>query len=171
MILKPSYPILPRKPTNCVTEPQAETPPLAAARPRPTWQQRTVAFTFLGAFGLTMLTVVLTGLWVRSPAARRAPEPVAVTLTVGEPRTVNLEFEALPAIDSAGLIVDLPAGIELRGSPGLRRIERQMPLTAGDNFVPLELVARGGSGGSLAARLAYGDRQRTVVVDIVVSSP
>jgi hypothetical protein len=38
---------------------------------RPTRAQRLVAFGFLGAFGLTMLTVLLTGLWVRSPSAHR----------------------------------------------------------------------------------------------------
>jgi hypothetical protein len=125
----------------------------------------------LGAFGTTILTVVLTGLWVRSPAVRRAPEPTAVTLTVGEARIVNLAFESLTAVEDAGLIVDLPAGIELSGRPGLRRVEWQTRLTAGNNLVPLELVARGGRGGQLAARLAYGDGHKTVVVDIAVSPP
>ena len=45
-------------------------------RTRPTRAQRLVAFGFLGAFGLTLLTVLLTGLWVRSPNARRAEPPV-----------------------------------------------------------------------------------------------
>jgi hypothetical protein len=168
---EPSYPISPRQRTNCVTESQAEpNPPTPGAPTRPTWQQRAVAFTFLGAFGLTILTVVLTGLWVRSPAARRAPEPVAVTLTVGEVRTIDLPFESQTAVENAELIVDLPAGIELRDRPGLRRVEWQTRLAAGNNQLPLELVARSGSGGQLAARLRYGDSYKTVVVDIVVSA-
>jgi hypothetical protein len=44
-------------------------------RTRPTRAQRLVAFGFLGAFGLTILTVLLTGLWVRSPSARREEPP------------------------------------------------------------------------------------------------
>jgi hypothetical protein len=43
-------------------------------RTRPTRAQRLVAFAFLGAFGLTILTVLLTGLWVRSPNAHRATQ-------------------------------------------------------------------------------------------------
>ena len=154
-----------------MTEPQAENEPLTAVAPtRPTWQQRAVAFTFLGAFGATLLTVLLTGLAVRSPSARRAPEPTAVMLIVGETRTVNLAFEVPTAVESADLIVDLPEGIELRGSPGLRRVEWQTPLNAGDNLLPLELVVRGGRGGQLAARLAYGDSRKTVVIDFAVSA-
>src|SRR5688572_2923528 len=51
-----------------------------AQRPRPTRAQRIVAAAFLGAFGLTMLTVLLTGLWVRAPRERTgayAPAPAA----------------------------------------------------------------------------------------------
>lgn len=154
-----------------MTESQAEpNPPTPGAPTRPTWQQRAVAFTFLGAFSLTILTVVLTGLWVRSPAARRASEPVAVTLTVGEVRTIDLPFDSQTAVANAELIVDLPAGIELRDRPGLRRVEWQTPLAAGSNQLPLELVARSGSGGQLAARLRNGDSYKTVVVEIVVSA-
>jgi hypothetical protein len=49
-------------------------------RPRPTRAQRIVAAAFLGAFGLTMLTVLLTGLAVRAPRSRTgayAPPPAA----------------------------------------------------------------------------------------------
>jgi hypothetical protein len=42
--------------------------------PRPTRAQRLVAAAFLAAFGLTIITVLLTGLWVRSPGARHAAE-------------------------------------------------------------------------------------------------
>jgi hypothetical protein len=47
------------------------------ARPRPTRAQRIVAAGFLGAFGLTIITVLLTGLWVRSPTRRGAEAPPA----------------------------------------------------------------------------------------------
>lgn len=51
-----------------------------ADRPRPTRAQRIVAAGFLGAFGLTIITVLLTGLWVRSPTRRGAEAPPAATL-------------------------------------------------------------------------------------------
>jgi len=47
----------------------------SAGRWRPTRGQRIVAAGFLGAFALTILTVLLTGLWVRSPGAHRGSGP------------------------------------------------------------------------------------------------
>jgi hypothetical protein len=47
---------------------------------RPTRAQRIVAAGFLFAFALTIITVLLTGLWVRSPSRRGAlEEPPAAT--------------------------------------------------------------------------------------------
>src|SRR5262245_47822961 len=42
----------------------------------PTRAQRLAAFGFLGAFGLTILTVLLTGLSVGAPSARHVLQPV-----------------------------------------------------------------------------------------------
>jgi hypothetical protein len=152
-----------------VTEPPVESQPRSAQRPKPTLAQRIVAFTFLGAFGLTMLTVVLTGLWVRSPSARRAPETTTVALTLDEPRSVNLVFDSRAAVGDVELTVDLPAGIELVDRPGERRVVWQTTLAAGSNALPLMLVARGGTGGELAARLRHGDEQKIFAVELAVT--
>lgn len=138
-------------------------------RPRPTLAQRIVAFTFLGAFGLTMLTVVLTGLYVQRPSARRALETPAVTLTIGEPRTINLVFGTRTALTGVELTVDLPAGIELTTHPGEQRVVSRAELAPGDNALPLTLVARNGQGGQLAARLRQGDERKVFVVDVTVA--
>ena len=149
-----------------MTEPTTEkTPPSAAP---PTAWQRISAFAFLGAFGLTILTVILTGLEVRSPAARRAPETQVVTLAVAEPHTVNLLFTSRNQLDGVRFTVDLPAGIEVNGKDGVRRISWSAPLAAGDNLLPLELVARTGGGGQFAARLQHGSLHKTFVVDVAV---
>ena len=118
-----------------------------------------------------MLTVVLTGLYVRSPNARRAPETPAVTLTVGETRTINLVFGARLGIDDVEFTIDLPPGIELAAHPGQRRVTGQAALAGGDNALPLTLVARSGSGGQLAARLKRRDEQKVFVVDVTVVEP
>lgn len=152
-------------PVDKLSSDPAPPPPL---RPRPTLAQRIVAFTFLGAFGLTMLTVVLTGLYVRSPGARRAPETPAVTLTIDEPRTINLVFGARSALADVELTVDLPPGIELVTHPGERRVVSRAALAAGDNALPLTLVARSGPGGQLAARLRQRDDRKVFVVDVTV---
>lgn len=144
---------------------------MTAQRPKPTLAQRVVAFTFLGAFGLTMLTVIFTGLWVRSPSARRAPEPTAVTLTIGESRSINLVFASRAPLEDVEFTVDLPPGIELQSQPGRQRVVWRTRLAAGDNVLPLDVVARGGRGGALAARLRHGEGQKTFVVDLTVAQP
>jgi hypothetical protein len=155
-----------------LTAPPTETKPAATPeRPKPTRAQRVVAFTFLGAFGLTMLTVIFTGLYVRSPSARRGPETPAVTLTIGEPRTINLVFAARASLPGVEFTVDLPTGVELADRPGQRRVELRAALTAGDNALPLTLVARAGRGGQLAARLRHRDGQKVFVVDVTVEQP
>jgi hypothetical protein len=152
-----------------VTEPTLpKTQPPSAAPP--TRWQRLSAFAFLGAFGLTILTVILTGLEVRSPAARRAPEAAVVTLGIAEPRTVNLLFTSLTGVEGVRFTVDLPMGIELNGRSGVRRIVWTAPLVAGNNLLPLDLVARTGGGGQLAARLQHGGSQKTFVVDVAVDA-
>ena len=152
-----------------MTEPPVESQQRSAQRPKPTLAQRVVAFTFLGAFGLTMLTVVLTGLSVRSPSARRVPETTAVTLTLGEPRSINLVFDSRAPVGDVELTVDLPAGIELVDRPGERRVVSHTALAAGSNALPLTLVARGGTGGELAARLRHGDERKIFAISLVVT--
>lgn len=152
-----------------MTSPSTETSS-AAERRKPTPVQRAVAFTFLGAFGLTMLTVILTGLNVQSPRAR-APVNPAVTLVRGEPRTVNLVFAARSAVADVELTVDLPPGVELAGRPGERRVVLRTELVRGDTALPLTLVARDGPGGAIGVRLTSGAEQKTFVVDVTVAPP
>ncbi|HSC17076.1 MAG TPA: hypothetical protein VLI71_18240 [Gammaproteobacteria bacterium] len=157
-----------------MTAPPTDTKPREpsgrAERPKPTLAQRVVGFAFIGAFALTMLTVVLTGLYVRSPRAR-APETPSVTLTVGETRTINLVFGSRAALEDVELTVDLPPGIELAMHPGERRFTGRAALEGGDNALPLTLVARSSGGGQLAARLKQGDQQKVFVVDVTVVEP
>ncbi len=141
----------------------------ARQRPKPTTAQRIVGFAFMGAFALTILTVVLTGLNVQSPRARRALETPSVDLTLGEPRTINLVFASRAALDDVELTVDLPPGIELATRPGDRRVVSRTALAAGDNALPLTLVARDGAGGQLAARLRAADDRKVFVVDVRVA--
>jgi hypothetical protein len=149
-------------------EPQ---PAEGVARRKPTRGQRVVGFTFLGAFALTILTVVLTGLNVRSPGARRELETPSVVLAIGEPRTINLVFAARAPVSDVELTVDLPPGIEIASHPGDARVVSHTTLAAGDNALPLTLVARSGAGGQLAARLRAGEDRKVFVVDVTVAQP
>ena len=148
-----------------------EPPETSTQRPKPTFAQRFVAFTFIGAFGLTMATVIFTGLHVRSPSARRTSEPTAVTMTLGEPRSVNLVFDSPAALTDVEFTVDLPPGVELVDHPGEQRVIWRAPLARGNNALQLTLVAHGGSGGELAARLRHGADQKTFAVVLAIAPP
>ncbi|MGB5256361.1 MAG: hypothetical protein WBN07_00410 [Woeseiaceae bacterium] len=84
-----------------------------------------------------------------------------ITMTLEEPRTVNLVFASATALDAAKLTVTLPEGLELAGFPGQREITWQTSLNEGKNLLPLQLIAVSPQGGEVLARLEHKDRDRT----------
>lgn len=97
------------------------------------------------------------------------PAIPGITMTLEEPRTVNLVFASAAALDSATLTVTLPEGIELAGFPGQREIAWQTSLKKGRNYLPLELIAVSPIGGEVLARLEHNDRNRTFRLRVEVS--
>lgn len=97
------------------------------------------------------------------------PNIPGVTMTLEEPRTINLVFASATALDSAMLTVTLPDGIELAGFPGQREIAWRTSLNEGKNFLPLELIAVSATGGEVLARLEHNDRDRTFRLRIDVT--
>jgi len=92
-----------------------------------------------------------------------------ITMTLEEPRTVNLVFASATALDSAMLTVTLPDGVELAGFPGQREITWKTSLNEGKNLLPLELIAVSPMGGEVLARLEHDDRNRTFRLRIDVT--
>lgn len=92
-----------------------------------------------------------------------------ITMTLAEPRTVNLVFASATALDAAVLTVSLPDGVELAGFPGQREISWQTSLNEGKNLLPLELIAVSPMGGEILARLEHDDRNRTFRLKIDVT--
>ena len=97
------------------------------------------------------------------------PGVPGVTMTLEEPRTINLVFASTDALDSAVLTVTLPDGLELAGFPGQREISWQTSLNEGKNLLPLELIAVSPVGGEVLARLEHKDRNRTFRLRIEVT--
>jgi hypothetical protein len=73
----------------------------AAKPPPPTRAQRLAAAGFLGAFGLTILTVLLTGLKVGAPAARHVFLPAPVEAGSSAPAPVEARSAASTAAPPA----------------------------------------------------------------------
>ena len=73
--------------------------------PPPTRAQRLAAAGFLGAFGLTILTVLLTGLKVGAPAARHVLQPAPAAVGSSAPGAANepssAKASAAPSVPAA----------------------------------------------------------------------
>lgn len=107
-------------------------------------------------------------LWVVGGFFLTAPDlPIAeptipgITMTLEEPRTINLVFSSTEPLDTATLTVQLPDGIEMSGFPGQREVTWQTSLNAGKNLLPLKLIATSPLGGEVYATLRHNDRGRT----------
>ncbi|MBT8090082.1 MAG: hypothetical protein KJO01_07725 [Gammaproteobacteria bacterium] len=110
------------------------------------------------------------GFFFATPVAPDAEAVIpGITMTLQEPRTVNLVFASTSALDSALLTITLPVGIELAGFPGQREVAWQTSLKEGKNLLPLKLVAVSPVGGEVLARLEHNDRSRTFRLAIDVS--
>jgi len=92
-----------------------------------------------------------------------------VTMTLEEPRTVNLVFASAEALEKATLTLSLPPGIEMQGFPGQREITWQTSLNEGRNLLPLTLIATSPLGGEVHATLRHEDRGRSFRLRVDVS--
>jgi hypothetical protein len=139
----------------------------SATRARKPWL---VAAGFVGAFSASILTVVLTGLWVRAPGSRGDAAPTQVSLEMNRERTVNLLFSSRTALDGVTFTIDLPYGVEVRGHEGRNRLEWSTGLKTGNNLLPLPLVATTGRGGPLVARLRHAGKEKVFLVNLAVGA-
>ena len=125
---------------------------------------------FGGALAAGLALWLIGGFFLTSPNLPATdPEIPGITMTLEEPRTVNLVFASATDLDSATLTVTLPDGIELAGFPGQREIAWQTSLKEGKNFLPLELIAVSPVSGEVLARLEHDDRDRTFRLRVEVS--
>lgn len=97
------------------------------------------------------------------------PTIPGITMTLEEPRTINLVFASAEPLDTATLTVQLPPGIEMSGFPGQREVSWETSLSAGKNLLPLKLIATSPLGGEVLATLRHDDRGRTFRLRVDVS--
>src|SRR5436190_4998306 len=88
-------------------------------------------------------------LWIGAASLRRSSP--AVTISLNEPRTIQLAFNAEHEVSQATIRLQLPEGIEVQGFPGEREIRWETDLARGINVLPLPLVATSRTGGALVA--------------------
>ena len=125
---------------------------------------------FGGALAAGLVLWLIGGFFLTTPNLPVTdPEIPGITMTLEEPRTVNLVFASKTALDSATRTVILPAGIELAGFPGQREIAWETSLKEGKNYLPLELIAISPVSGEVLARLEHDNRNRTFRLRVDVS--
>lgn len=100
-----------------------------------------------------------------------AAKPVGVTIALHETHTVQLAFNAERDLPQATLSITLPAGVELRGFPGQRRVTWQTNIARGANVLALPLIAVSTSEGTLLARLTLGNRSAELAIPLHVRNP
>lgn len=109
------------------------------------------------------------GFFLTTPDLPQAvPTIPGITMTLEEPRTINLVFASAEPLDAATLTVQLPPGIEMSGFPGQREVTWETSLAAGKNLLPLKLIATSPMGGEVLAILRHDDRGRTFRLQIDV---
>jgi anti-sigma factor RsiW len=97
------------------------------------------------------------------------PEPVhTVILTVQQPESVRLMFNADKPLSGATLSLTLPENVEIVGYGERRELTWQADLGAGGNVLRLPLIAHGPAGGELVARLTLGASSRTFRLKIKI---
>ncbi len=125
---------------------------------------------FGGALAAGLALWLIGGFFLTTPNLPTAdPSIPGITMTLEQPRTVNLMFASETALDSATLTVTLPEGLELAGFPGQREIAWQTSLKEGKNYLSLELIAVSPVSGEVLARLEHENRDRTFRLRVEVS--
>lgn len=128
-------------------------------------RNRWVMTGFGGAIAAGLALWLLSGTLLHTPGTLSTDDTLSaaipgITMTIEEPRTVNLVFASATALDAARLTVTLPDGVELAGFPGQSQVSWETSLTAGRNLLPLKLIALTPVGGELLARLEHENRGR-----------
>lgn len=149
---------------------------LAAPPMRPGYADRALAkataassWAGRGRAGVALAASVVLGLAVAAILFALHPEPVqTLVLTARQPEDLRLMFNAGKPLPGATLSLSLPEDVEIVGYGGRRELVWQTDLGQGGNLLRLPLVARGGAGGELVARLSRGSSSKTFRIRIEV---
>ncbi len=125
-------------------------------------RNRWLATGFSSAIAAGLVLWMIGGFFLTTPDVPVVdPGIPGITMTLEEPRTINLVFASAEPLDTATLTVELPPGIEMSGFPGQREVTWETSLSAGKNLLPLNLIATSPLGGEVLATLRHDDRGRT----------
>ena len=120
--------------------------------------------------GMALAASLVLGLGVAVILFALRPEPVdTVVLTVSQPESVRLVFNAAKPLADATLSLTLPENVEIVGYGDRRELTWRTDLGEGGNLLQLPLIVRSPTGGGeLVARLSHGSSSKTFRLKIEV---
>jgi anti-sigma factor RsiW len=138
----------------------------AASEGRVEARNRWLMTGFAGVIAATVAIWITSGTLLTSPAP--AVQMAEISMTLEQPRTVNLVFSAENELRDATLTLLLPAGVELAGFAGRQQVSWRTDLNKGRNVLPLTLIGHSQVEGELQAVLKHKDDDREFRVRVRV---
>lgn len=108
-----------------------------------------IAVGFIGAFALSVLTVMYTGLNVRDHGAAFDGGFRSITMDIGEVQTIDLVFESQEELDDVMLEVTLPDMLQFAAQSDDRQAPRPVSLDIGSNRFSIDIEATAAGRGYL----------------------
>jgi hypothetical protein len=108
-----------------------------------------IAVGFIGAFALSVLTVIYTGLNVRDHGAAFDGGFRSITMDIGEVQTIDLVFESQEELDDVMLEVTLPDMLQFAAQSDDRHAPRPVSLDIGSNRFSIDIEATAAGRGYL----------------------
>lgn len=125
------------------------TNPQSSETGKPGW----IGIGFVGAFALSVLTVIYTGLNVQRHGAAFDGGFRSITMGVGDVRTVELVFQSEVLVDDAILEVDLPEMVVFSNPSSGQQAEMPVALDIGSNRFSIDIEATEAGRGYLRTRV------------------
>jgi len=122
---------------------------------------------FGGAIAALFMAWIVSGVFFTA-AGIDDPAIPSVTMAMASPQTFNLVFASATPLIDASMTVTLPDGIEIEGFAGQREITWRTSLKAGNNILPLTLIATSPAGGELLATLQHEDDDKIFRLQVTV---
>ncbi len=130
------------------------------------------------ALSLAMAAVVVAALLMGYSLLRYAPRQPdyvyrngTLILQSEHPTTVGVRFDSGAALKNVRFTIDLPAGMQVTGRPGVRHLSWVGELRKGQNLLKLPVIAHAGTHGVLTAELDRDGGHRSFSLAVLSRQP
>ena len=105
----------------------------------------------------------------KTVADKVAKQPV-LSIALNTQQTVRLAFASSESLKGAKITIRLPENVALVGYPGRRQLSWETDLEKGDNLLSLPIIATQVAQGELVADIEYGDRVKTLTLNLDIGA-